>query len=211
MDQDETQSDGAARAFNDLRAEISLLRRATERLTDERADLPDYAPSLEVIGRRLEDVCAWAKHTNEKPAMKLTPESLAREIVSAAGDSRNQDHRLLEQAISAMDAVGSRIDATVARKQLVHEQNLELKRNRIAFFVAGIVLWSILPGAVARSLPVSWAVPERIAARMLGLNPWDAGQDMMAKANPDLSRQVVASQSKKTSPAVNKGIATTRH
>jgi hypothetical protein len=194
MEQENAQSSAATQAFNDLRAEISLLRRATERLTDERADQPDYAPSLEAISKRLEDVCGWAKHINEKPAMKLTPESLAREIASAAVDSRTLDHRLLEQATSAMSAAGSRSDATVSRERLVHEQNLELKRNRIAFFVAGIVLWSILPGAVARSLPVHWAVPERIAARMLGSNLWDAGKDMMIKANAEARRQDVSRQ-----------------
>jgi hypothetical protein len=204
MDQDTTQSEDAARAFNDLRAEISLLRRATERLTDERADLPDYAPSLEAIGKRLEDVCAWARHINEKPAIKLTPESLAREIVNAATESRNQDHRLLEQATSEMNTAGCRIDATVARKQLVHEQHRELKQNRIAFFVAGMVLWAILPGAIARSLPVSWAIPERIAARMLGLSLWDAGQDMMARANPEAGQEIVARHQKRLAPVTFK-------
>lgn len=84
-----------------------------------------------------------------------------------------------------MDAVGSRIDAMIARSRSVAEQNRELVRNRIAFSVAGMALFAILPGAVARSLPVSWAVPERIAARMLGTDMWHAGQDMMVKADPD--------------------------
>jgi len=100
-----------------------------------------------------------------------------------------------------MDDAGSRLDAALARSQLVHKHNLELKRNRIAFFVAGIVLWSILPGAVARSLPISWAIAERIAPRMLGLNLWDAGRDMMAKANPDLPRQVAVPDRRKPLPA----------
>ena len=53
-----------------------------------------------------------------------------------------------------------------------------------------MMLFAILPGAVARSLPVSWAVPERIAARMLGLDMWEAGQDMMAKADPERWREI---------------------
>ncbi len=203
MDQD-TQSNAAAQAFRDLRAEISLLRRAIERLTDERTDQPDYAPSLEAIAKRLEDVCAWASHIDDKPAMRLTPQSLTRDIASAGLESRAADRELLEQATRAMNAAGSRIDAALARARQVHEQDLELKRNRIAFFVAGIVLWAILPGAVARSLPVSWAVPERIAARMLGFDMWRAGQDMMAKANPESRGQFGAYQAEKFVPSAVK-------
>lgn len=188
MDQDSTpgvDTSLAAHAFGELRAEISLLRRAVERLTDERTSQPDYAPSLEAIGKRLEDVCVWAQRVSEKPALKLTPESLGREIITAATKARTQDHELLDRAARAMDAAGSRIDAMIARSRSVAEQNRKLVRNRIAFSVAGMALFAILPGAVARSLPASWAVPERIAARMLGTDMWHAGQDMMAKADPD--------------------------
>ncbi|RSU55923.1 hypothetical protein DAH66_22130 [Sphingomonas koreensis] len=54
-----------------------------------------------------------------------------------------------------------------------------------------MVTFAILPGAVARSLPVRWAVLERIAARMLGTDMWRAGQGMMAKADPDRWNQIV--------------------
>lgn len=190
----------AAHAFGELRAEISLLRRAIERLTDERTSQPDYAPSLETIGKRLEDVCVWAQRVSEKPAMKLTPESLGREIITAATKARTQDHELLDRAAGAMDAAGSRIDATVARSRSVAEQNRQLVRNRIAFSVAGMALFAILPGAVARSLPVSWAVPERIAARMLGTDMWHASQDMMAKADPDRWDRILAREREHARP-----------
>ena len=182
----------AAHAFSELRAEISLLRRAIERLTDERTSQPDYAPSLEAISKRLEDVCVWAQRVSEKPAIRLTPASLASEIAGAAASSRADDQRLLGMATSAMDAAAGRIDAMIAQSRTVTEQNRELLRNRIAFAVAGMVTFAILPGAVARSLPVSWAVPERIAARMLGTDMWRAGQRMMAKADPGRWNQIVA-------------------
>ncbi|WP_419808595.1 DUF6118 family protein [Sphingomonas sp.] len=182
----------AAHAFGELRAEISLLRRAVERLTDERTSQPDYALSLEAISKRLEDVCVWAQRVSEKPALKLTPGTLASEIAGAAASSRAQDQRLLESATAAMDAAGSRIDAMIARSRSIVEQDRELLRNRIAFAVAGMVMFAILPGAIARSLPVNWAVPERIAARMLGTDMWHAGQSMMARADPDRWDQIVA-------------------
>ena len=194
MDQDSSRNvdtSPAAHAFGELRAEISLLRRAVERLTDERTQQPEYAPTLEAIGKRLEDVCVWAQRVSERPAIKLTPAALADEITMAAKTARSHDHERLDRATSAMEAAGSRIDAMIARSRSVTEQNRELHHNRIAFAVAGMALFAILPGAIARSLPVSWAVPERIAARMLGVDMWQAGQNMMAKADPERWNEIV--------------------
>lgn len=202
MDHDSSQgvaTSYAAQAFNELRAEVSLLRRAIERLTDERTTQPDYAPSLEAIGKRLEDVCGWAQRISDKPALKLTPESLAREITVAASEARAHDHQALEKAARAMDAMVGRFEAMIATSRSVTEQNRELARNRLAFAVAGMALFAILPGAIARSLPVSWAVPERIAARMLGLDMWHAGQNMMMKADPERWRQTLVHEAKRGS------------
>jgi len=91
-----------------------------------------------------------------------------------------------------MDAAASRIDAALARARSAAEQNRELLRNRVAFLVAGMVAFAILPGAIARSLLISWAVPERIAARMLGRDMWGAGQQLMARADPKRWEQIVA-------------------
>jgi hypothetical protein len=204
MDQESTQTVApsfAAQAFAELRGEISLLRRAVERLTDERTSECDYAPSLEAIGKRLEDVCVWAQRVSERPALKLTPESLGREIAAAATSSRAQDQQLLERAASSMEAAGSRIDAMIGRSRSAAEQDRELVRNRIAFAVAGMALFAILPGAIARSLPVSWAVPEKIAARMLGTDMWQAGQQMMAKADPDRWNQIVVHEREQIDPS----------
>ncbi len=193
----------AATAFGEVRAEISLLRRAVERLTDERIAQPDYAPSLEAIAKRLEDVCVWANRVSERPALGLTPVTLAREIAEAGETVRTRDQEMLDRATRRMDDAGSRIDAIIARSRSAAEQNRELLQNRIAFVVAGIGLWSILPGAVARSLPVSWAVPERIAARMLGTDMWDAGANMMAKASPKQWNQIVTHEREAAEKAAN--------
>lgn len=184
----------AATAFGEVRAEISLLRRAIERLTDERTAQPDYAPSLEAIAKRLEDVCVWARRVSERPALGLTPATLGRQITEAGESARTRDKELLDRAARRMDEAGSRIDAIITRSRSAAEQDRELNRNRIAFGVAGMMLWAIVPGAVARSLPVRWAVPERIAARMLGTDMWQAGQAMMFKSDPARWSRIVSHQ-----------------
>jgi hypothetical protein len=42
--------------------------------------------------------------------------------------------------------------------------------------LAGLLLWSFLPGTIARAVPEKWYWPERTAARMIGEpSRWDAG------------------------------------
>jgi hypothetical protein len=195
MDEDSTREVGsslAAHAFGELRAEVSLMRRAVERLTDERIAQPDYAPSLEEISKRMEKVTAWAGRIAEHPAMQLTPERVGRDIAGAAVTSREQDRQMLQHAAGAMDAATTRIDTALARARSAAAQDRELLRNRVAFAVAGMVLWAILPGVVARSLPSSWAVPERMAARTVGKDMWRAGEQMMANADPKRWKRIVA-------------------
>ena len=175
----------AAQAFGELRAEISLLRRAVERLTDERTATPDYTPTLEDLSKRLSSINAYLKHVSETPALTQTPEGLAKSISAAATASRAHDRDLINNAANSMDERVRRIDAIIARNRTVAEQEKELNQNRVAFLVAGMVFFAIVPGAIARSLPVSWAVPERIAGRMLGLPMWQAGEDMMGKGDPE--------------------------
>lgn len=45
--------------------------------------------------------------------------------------------------------------------------------------VAGMALWAILAGGLARSMPASWLWPERMAARSLRMPMWEAGQRLM--------------------------------
>ncbi|QJU57399.1 hypothetical protein HL653_05975 [Sphingomonas sp. AP4-R1] len=194
MDQDSTPRPDASlaeHAFGELRGEISLLRRAIERLTDERISQSDYTPSLEELSKRLDVLTDWARSIAKQPALQLTPEKVGRGIADAGMTHREADRQLLQRAVNGMDASVSHIDGLIARARNADAQDRELRRNRIAFGVSGMLLFSILPGAIARSLPVSWAIPERIAARMLGTDMWHAGQDMMVKADPDSWRRIV--------------------
>jgi hypothetical protein len=195
----------AARAFDELRAEVSLLRRAVERLTDERTEQPDYAPTLEQIARQLADVGTWVQSISERPALQLTPRGFAAEMAAAGTGGRQHDRQLITEAVNSFAAAGARIDAMITRSRSVAAQNRELLHNRIGFAVAGMVVFAIFPGAIARSLPVSWAVPERIAARMLGTDMWHAGEAMMRKADPQRFRRVAAGGPERAKPPLQRG------
>src|SRR3546814_17673218 len=59
--------------------------------------------------------------------------------------------------------------------------------------LAGCLLWSILPGALARTMPESWHWPERIARRTVGEpSLWEAGARMMRAETPNAWQLVPA-------------------
>jgi hypothetical protein len=45
------------------------------------------------------------------------------------------------------------------------------------------MVWAILPGPIARALPTSWHLPERMATRTLGGNMWSGGERLLQVAD----------------------------
>ena len=178
----------AYRAFEDLRAEVSLLRRGVEALTAERQSAPDYAPSLAKIDEDLRSLIEWAQKVNERPGIKLGPQSFAAELARAGEAVRRGDAETLAQAQAQFEEAARRIERMIVHGRTAAQQSRVLLHNRLYSLVAGMLIWAIVPGMIARSLPVSWAVPERIAARMLGLDLKSAGERLIAAAAPRRAR-----------------------
>ncbi len=133
------------------------------------------------VAKRSKDVCVWAS-VSERSALALALATLARQIAQPGKTGRTLDQEMLDCAAKRMNHAGSRIDVLLARSESPVEQDRELNRHRVAFAVVGLVLCAVLPGTVARSIAVSWAKLERIAARMLGNDIRQAGQGMMIKS-----------------------------
>ena len=51
--------------------------------------------------------------------------------------------------------------------------------------VLGMVLWAAFAGMVARAVPESWLWPERMAARTLRLDTWEASRRLAAVSKPE--------------------------
>ena len=191
-----TEDDGedqAALAFESLRAEVSLMRRAVERLAAERAevpDVPDYSETLGVISRNLSATAQRVDALVKSPALSLTPEETGRQIDAASFTARREDHRLFLAAKQGMDEVAARLGRHLQSDIAAGEQRRRLGYAGLIGLVAGMAVWAILPGGLARAMPESWHWPERMAARTLGLPMWDGGQRLMAVASPDAWRGI---------------------
>jgi hypothetical protein len=166
-------------AFEEVRRELSMLESAIKGLTAARENTPDYSVTLGGMAQALAAIEARLHRIENSKTLALSPMELEKEISAAAEAARSQDRQMLGDARDALVRSLGQIDAMIERGQAVE------RRTRLEWMIgaggvlAGILLWSILPGAVVRSLPESWHAPEWMAARMMGGEPTAARQRMI--------------------------------
>lgn len=124
-------------AFEALRGEVSLLRRALEGLTAERKAAPDYTPTLAEQALRLGGIEEALEGLSQRPALQLTPESLAASIARAGERVRADDRATLQRATSDIGASIEKFDGAVRRARTVEQQR---------YFLAGMMLAALWVG-----------------------------------------------------------------
>jgi hypothetical protein len=174
-----------AAAFEGLRREVSLTRSAVEGLTAARERVPDYSVTLGKMAETLTESAAGIGRIEASPAVRLTPAALSQEIIKASTSARAEDARRIEAAHEALVRSIGRIDGIVERGQAAARQLRRQIWTAAAGVLAGVALWSVLPGALARSAPESWHVPEWMAARTMGMEKEAAGQRLIANAREE--------------------------
>ncbi|MCZ4341445.1 DUF6118 family protein [Sphingomonadaceae bacterium G21617-S1] len=181
------EADPATQAFARLEGEMALVRRAVEHLAAEKAEIvvPDYSRTLGEMAKRLGAVLAGLDAVAEKPALQLTPEGLVARIEAAAQGARRADHTALAEARERFDLGSQAMREIAGKAHSSREQRRRLIWAADGGLLAGILLWSFLPGTIARAMPDSWLLPERIATRVLGApSPWEAGTRLMSTGSP---------------------------
>ena len=198
-DEDDQGGTDAAEAFEAMRGELALLRRAVEGLAAERGaiDVPDYTETLGRMQQGVDATAARVALINDvivrSPALAMTPEQMAQRIAAVGSAARREDQAALAKAGEDKARVMAELRAIAGSAWTRADQ-----RNRQLWFAlggvaAGILAWAIVPGLVARELaPASWRWPERMAARTLDMPRWEAGQRMMQSADAAQFRAIVA-------------------
>jgi hypothetical protein len=183
MDEDARPDIDPAKAFEDVRRQLCMVHSAVEGLTAMRKKAPDYSTTLAEIQQGLGAIGDRLAHIEASRALALSPVELAKEITAAAETARAQDRQMLGEARDALARSLGRIDGMIERGQAAGRQTQRERWIAVGGMLAGILLWSILPGAIVRSLPESWHAPEWMAARMMGLERAVAGQRMIDAAD----------------------------
>ena len=110
----EPESDPASKAFEQLRGEVALLRRAMEGLAAERAsiEIPDYCETLAQITTAVASVDERLVTLSKKPAFGLSPQGFSQEIVAASEKIRREDRQTITESREALQQVAKELIAT---------------------------------------------------------------------------------------------------
>jgi len=190
---DPSSDDPAAAAFEALREEVALVRRAVTGLAAERAAtaIPDYSETLGRILQASKAVAGQLKTFTELPALRLTPDAMAREIAAAAEIARRADHVTLMETSAAFRESTGKVQASLRSVRAADRQRLWLLATSIAAIVAGAVLWSIVTGLLASTTPITRQSPEQRAAAILQMDEAAAGEHLIQTSEPELWRDLV--------------------
>ncbi len=176
--------DAAAREFEKLRAEVTKLRADIARIqvaiqtvprTDYSQTLGEIAGEQETIADRIDAV---AKHTGAN-----LPEGFFKaEVTRGVEAGLNMPAKLLHDTREALTSVIKRVST--------EERALEKERRTWWWWVLalggvfGLAVMLIFVLAGVRHVSDSWA--EGIAATAIGGDRWNAGEQMMMHAKPDV-------------------------
>lgn len=130
----------AAKAFEELRREISLQRSAIEGLTAAKDKLPDYSLTLRDIASRLDQVEKQIESINEKPAMRLTPRTIAAEIHEGLMSYRAEDGRAIGDARDALARSLGRIEGMIKQRRSNDEQDWWVTWGTTGGLLCGMLL-----------------------------------------------------------------------
>jgi hypothetical protein len=159
---EEDQLDDATRAFEDVRAEVMVLRQAVEALgpalKENRA--PDYSLTLGQSAKAQATVYEHLAAMEGHPALQLTPEAFGARVERAVAEALRKILRDAEGAARAISGANQEAQAMLGSARTRKAQNWRLLQSAALGVAAGVILFPLLSGCVGAGLPT---VDERVA------------------------------------------------
>jgi hypothetical protein len=169
-----------AQAFEDLRAEVSVLRRAIEALpTTIRENRPaDYSQDLAVLGKGLDEIGGQLETILKSPALMVSPQEQGQAIARAGQNLVREAAEKLNLATHAMERERAQLAGIVGQAWAQDRQ------HKFLFLTAGIAVTVglVLSPLVAGVLP--FGLNTRVAALIMRDDRWNAGAALMQRGNP---------------------------
>jgi hypothetical protein len=176
-----------AQAFEDLRDEVSMLRRAVEALPGawEENRPPDYSPDLGRIAKGLAGVVGQLDGIGKHPALRLTPEQHSQAVAQAG-------NMLMREAAQKLDRAAQDAERERARLAgLIGTVRTQDRQFQVLCWTGGIALavGLLVSPIVAGVLP--FGLNTRVAALVMQDTRWAAGAALMQAGNPENWRGVI--------------------
>jgi hypothetical protein len=169
-----------AQAFEDLRAEVSVLRRAIEAMPAAMREnrSPDYSQDLAVIGKGLDEVSEQLEAVLKSPSLTRTPEQQGQAIANAGANLIREASQRLDRAAQEAERERSRLSGIIGQAWAQDRQFKLLCWTGAAAFAVGLLLSPIIAGLLPFGLNA------RVAALVMREDQWAAGGALMRAANP---------------------------
>lgn len=188
----EGEPDAATLAFEsltgevaDVRAELSVLRRAVEALGPALSEgrPPDYSPTLAQIAQQQAALGSHIERMEKHPALQIGPEAFAARVSHAIEQAGRGVLRDAEHTAQAIRGAAREVEAVLNSARTRAHQNRRLLQAAVIGLGAGLVLFPLIGFPLARGLPFG-SLPDSLAASALGEDRWSAGMGLMMRANP---------------------------
>lgn len=171
-----------------LDGRMAMMTRALEHIAIEKQSIefPDYSPTLAKMNGHLAAIAGQTKAMQDTPALRMTPETMAAEIMEAAMDAREADKATIRKSLELHGKARADLDRVIGKVRTKEEQRWRMLWCGIGTALMISLLWLIYPGWVASIGLQGWLWPERVARRTLGeASLWDAGVRLMRAGNPE--------------------------
>jgi Family of unknown function (DUF6118) len=173
---------GAERAFEALRAEVAALRQAVEGQA-----APDYALTLGVIAKELQDVGTRLTAIEASPQLQVTPAAVALQVQQEA---KRLAEGQIAQAVAAREGF-ERGRETLARVAFF-EQRARQDREIVwavggGGALIGAILGTMLFMEINRHAPDGWGWSAGWAAWLMQADTLQAGYKLIDKNDPGLT------------------------
>ena len=170
-----------AQAFEDLRAEVSVMRRAVEALPGawEENQPPDYSPDLGRIAKGLAVVAVQLDAINKHPALTMTQEQHRQAVAPAGNGLMRKAAQKLDRATQDAERERQQLAGLIGTARRQDEQRTWLIYAALVAFAVGLLVSPFVAGA----LP--FGLDGRIAALIMKADRWDAGEALMQAGSPD--------------------------
>ena len=169
-----------AQAFEDLRAEVSVLRRAIEAIPAAMRENrpPDYSQDLGVIGKGLDEVGEQLETVLKSPALIRSPEEQGQAIAVAGANLIREAAQRFDRATQEAERERSRLSGVIGQVWAQDRQFRMLCWTGGAAIACGLLLSPIVAGFLPFGLNT------RVAALVMREDRWTAGSELMQAANP---------------------------
>lgn len=149
-----TVADPAALAFEALRQEVALLRRAVTGLAADQSsiEVPDYSETLTTISHMVSSIGKRLVALSETPAFGYTPRDWSHEIEMASEEARRKDREAIMLSGQLLRKTTEDLTRSLMTAREASWQKRLLLWTGGGGVLAGMLLWALCVGPAIRAM-----------------------------------------------------------